>query len=395
MSYDSVVIHYSEIILKGKNRRFFENKLLRNIKKVVPRKYYNKISFCDGRIVLELNSNSNKKVLERKLKKVFGIDNFAFCYSSKLKINDIKRIVGEIISKKVKDIKTIKVETARAYKKFPLTSLDVNKKIGSYLVKNFNLKVSMKNPDLKIYVEITKDRVFVYTEKIKGLTGLPVGVTGKVVSLISGGIDSPVASWLMLKRGCSVIFLHFYAYRNPSEVMKTKIKKIMEILSEYSISAKLYLIPFYIFQVEATKLRNPKYELISFRRFMVRVAEEIARKEGAKAIVTGDSLGQVASQTLENLIAVNDATSLPIFRPLLGYTKNEIIKMAKKIGTYDVSIKKYKDCCSIISRHPATKVKIEKIRKLENRLDLEKVKEESIKLSKVFVFENGSLKRSL
>lgn len=221
-------------------------------------------------------------------------------------------------------------------------------------------------PDIKLYVEICEKEVFLYTEKCEGLGGLPVGSSGKVVSLISGGIDSPVASFLMMKRGCNVVFVHFYNRIITSEEAVSKLEKIVNVLTRFQLESKLYLIPFEKLQLEVVKNVPSKYRMIVYRRAMNRVANVVAHKENAKALVTGDSLGQVASQTLENLSAIHNVSEVQVFMPLIGLDKLEIINIAKKIGTYEYSILPYQDCCSfMLSPHPALRVTLEDVKKLE------------------------------
>ncbi|MFQ5951725.1 MAG: tRNA uracil 4-sulfurtransferase ThiI, partial [Candidatus Geothermarchaeales archaeon] len=255
---------------------------------------------------------------------------------------------------------------------FPLTSMEVNREIGRVLVERLGMRASMKAPELNVFIEITSEGAFVFFGKERGPGGLPVGISGRVLCLFSGGIDSPVAAWLMMKRGCGVDFVHFHALRTEREARQSKIPELLGHLTRYSFSSRLYLAPFLPFHL-ATLETSSKHELMLFRRFMLKVAERIAGREGLRGLVTGDSLGQVASQTLENMAVVEDAVSVPVFRPLLAYDKEETVGLARQIGTYEHSIRPYKDCCSILARHPETRARLRFVRQAERRLDREHI----------------------
>lgn len=368
-----VIIHHSEIALKGKNRPFFEKCLIENIKSFLIK---NKIKFDyikkdDARIICSLNDKNIE------LNKVFGIKDFCFAEESG---NDIKEIIKKAseILKKIDIKKTIAVKTRRSDKKLAYTSMEISRKIGEIAYEK-GFKIDLTNPDETLNIEITNEKAYFYTKKIKGYGGLPVGSSGKVLCLLSGGIDSCAASWLMMKRGCKVDYLHFHALKNNDEVKKTKIKKIFEILNDYGDNSKLFLIPYYNYQLAVMDKINDKNDVVIFRNFMLKIGEKLALKNGYKALITGDSLGQVASQTLDNLKAISYNVNIPILRPLIGYDKQEIIDLAKKIGTYEESIKEYKDCCSIISRKPSTSVKIEQLEKEISKINMDKLVEKEFK----------------
>lgn len=377
----AVVIHYGEIGIKGKNREFFEKKLVENIKKALGRNgkgVYRRY----GRIVAEVEDFEKAK---ETLKKIPGIEYFSFAFRVENEIEKIKEKVVEILREK--SFETFKIETKRSYKQFPFNSLEVNKIVGEEVVNTLGKKVSLKNPEITVHIEICERESFVYTEKFAGIGGLPVSTGGRVISLLSGGIDSPVASFLMLKRGCKVIFVHFFNRTINTEATLSKIKNIVKKLTEFQLNSKLYLIPFEEIQTEIIKNIPSKYRMIIYRRFMTRIANLILEKEKAKAIVTGDNLAQVASQTLENLSRIYEVSSFPVLSPLIGMDKKEIIELAKKIGTYEISILPYQDCCSfMIAPHPATKSKKEEIEKLEKNLNVEKLVENAFKNSKIMEF---------
>ncbi|MGQ9691011.1 MAG: tRNA uracil 4-sulfurtransferase ThiI, partial [Thermoproteota archaeon] len=267
----------------------------------------------------------------------------------------------------------------RADKNFPVTSLELSRMLGEILVKKIGIKVSLKNPSKKIYAEILNREAYVFTERFRGPGGLPVGSSGTVLSLLSGGIDSPVASYLIIKRGCKVLYLHFHPFQDNTEAENSKVLEIVRKLVPYSGETAVIFVPSYEFQMATVNI-PAKYDLVLFRRFMLKVAEKVAEAEKAKGIVTGESLAQVASQTLENIMAISSGLKMPIFRPLIAYDKEEIVNLAKEIGTYELSIKPYKDCCSIIARHPETKVRLEVVEELESRMNMESVVESTLRL---------------
>ncbi|NHV99788.1 MAG: tRNA 4-thiouridine(8) synthase ThiI [Thaumarchaeota archaeon] len=373
------VIHYSEIGLKGRNRPFFEKMLAENVRRLLSGIVDSKVRRIQGRLVLPLNGADLQRV-EEGLMKVFGISWFTFATIAEPNVESIGRTVVEEASQVVKPGEPIKVEVKRADKSFPATSLELSRILGRMLVEKLGVSVSLKNPSKKIYVEVLSKEAYVFTEKKRGLGGLPVGSSGRVLSLLSGGIDSPIASYLMMKRGCRVSYLHFHPFHDNAEAENSKIMEIVRKLLPYSGETTVTFTPSYEFQI-ATVNVPAKYDLILFRRFMFKVAERIAEAEGAKALVTGESLAQVASQTLENIVAASRGLRIPVFRPLIAFDKEEIVNVAKKIGTYELSIKPYKDCCSIIARHPETRAKLEIVEKLERQIDLDSVVSRSIGLS--------------
>ncbi|MDI6691631.1 MAG: tRNA uracil 4-sulfurtransferase ThiI, partial [Candidatus Bathyarchaeota archaeon] len=365
---DYVLIHYGELGLKGLNRPTFERKLVENIVKALDGVEYEKIRKIQGRILLELSEKSDTAKIEEALQKVFGISWFAFCFVTDAKLDAIKQLLNENF--KIEAGTKLKVSAKRADKTLPFTSMDVNRELGAYLVKNFNVEISLKEPQKEIFVELAEGKAYVFDKKIRGLYGLPVGVSGKVLHLLSGGIDSPVAAWLLMKRGCQVDFLHFHAFDKFDKKKCEKILNLLKVLAQYSPNPTAFFVPFYPFEAEAVEA-PAKYRLILFRRFMVRVAEEIAKKYDIKAIGSGENLAQVSSQTLENLAVISKASSMPILRPLLTYEKNETVNLAKQIGTFEISIQPYKDCCSIfLTKHPATKAKLEIVEAFEKKMNL-------------------------
>lgn len=383
--FDCILIHYGELALKGLNRPTFEKKLVENIRKALEEVEFKKIRKIHGRIILELSEKADLTKLEHSLMKVFGIAWFAFCFTTDPTLENIKKLTAEKF--KLKAGTQVKVSAKRADKTLPFTSMDVNRQLGAYLVENFNVHVSLKNPEKEIFVELADGKAYIFDRKIKGLYGLPVGISGKVLHLLSGGIDSPVAAWLLMKRGCEIDFLHFHAFRKFNKEKNAKILKLAKILAQYCFKSRIFFVPFYPFEAEAVEA-PPKYRLILFRRFMVRVAEEIANQHGIKALGSGENLAQVSSQTLENMAVISSVTSLPIFRPLLTYEKNEIVELAKKIGTFEISVTPYKDCCSLfLTKHPTTKAIPEKVEAFEKRMNLKEAIKESLEKTEIINIE--------
>jgi thiamine biosynthesis protein ThiI len=373
-----VICHYHEVALKQKNRRIFEKKLRTNIafalsdlvgQRMVMRGY--------GRlkIVLPFGFDEREKleIVRSRLSNVFGIVNFGIGLSVGLDIEDICEASLKVIEGK--SFNTFRVKTKRQNKNFPLNSTEVNKQVGAFIIEHFknngaDVKVDLKNPDLTVYVEIVDKEVYVYADRFKGPGGLPVGSSGKVVALISAGFDSPIASLLMMKRGAKVVFVHFHSYPYPSYDSIEQVREIVKILSKYQLHSKLYIVP--IAEAQRIIVLNAPVGLrtILYRRLMVRIAEKVAQIEGAEALVTGESLGQVASQTLRNIRVINQVATLPILRPLIGIDKEEIIQKAKEIGTYEISSQPYDDCCSFLTgRHPETWANLDEILEIEKKLD--------------------------
>ncbi|MEM3387528.1 MAG: tRNA uracil 4-sulfurtransferase ThiI [Nitrososphaerales archaeon] len=379
--FDYALIHYGEIALKGLNRPLYEKKLVENIEKALANQDYATIKKLQGRILLELNERSDVSKIEDALKKVLGISWFAFCYMTEADKESIQRCVDRNITFTKNE--KIKVSTNRADKNIPFTSIDLNRELGTHLINTYGVKVSLKEPEKEIYIEIADGKAYIFTKKIRGLCGLPVGVSGNVLHLLSGGIDSPVAAWLLMKRGCKVDFLHFHAFQMFNERWNAKVLDLVKVLNKYSFGSRIFFVPFYPFEVAA--LQAPiRYRLILFRRFMVRVAEKLASKYGIVALGSGENLAQVSSQTLENLAVIEHASSLPILRPLLTYDKNEIVNIAKQIGTFEISVRPYKDCCSLfIAKHPVTKAKLEDVEAIEADLSLKDAVDSSVEKAEI------------
>jgi tRNA uracil 4-sulfurtransferase len=365
-----IVCHYGEIALKGRNRRFFEKRLVSNIRKAVPDA---EVSSPRGRIIVL----SQEEQVEEKIRKIPGIN---YLFIAEVVSSDADAITKKAVSlMKDGDYKSFRVTVKRADKGFPIKSSDFACQVGGEVIKATGKKVDLSCPEKTCFIEIARKETYIYTEKIKGVGGLPVGTSGVAVSLLSGGIDSPVASFRMIKRGVKNIFVHFHAYPTTSKQSQEKVERIVKILSCYQGKSVLFLVPFDKIQKEVLINTSDKTRVLLYRRFMARISEKIAVQEKAKAIITGESLGQVASQTTENITVMEDALDLPVFRPLIGCDKEEIIKEAKEVGTYEISILPEEDCCvRFLPKNPQTKGKIKEIEMQERKLNVEKMIDEAL-----------------
>ena len=364
----AILIHYGEIGLKGKNQPQFRQRLRENIRRRLKAAGIDwRATQTRGYLYLDLPDDSDEALQTAlgALKEVPGIAWYApatYLPTGKIDQSDplpsFPRLEEEIIRMAEAEYRSgaaLCVRVNRGYKQFPMTSPELERHFGSVIIENTPWEnVDLEEPDVTFRLDISHERTYLFTRKIRGIGGLPVGSTGRVLSLLSGGIDSPVASYLMAKRGCSMDFIHFTANRlQMEEAAKYKVSKLARMLSRFTLRSKLYLVPYTHFEFNIMG-ENPDYELMLFRRFMANTAEELATNLNAQALVTGDNLGQVASQTLENIVANSKAVDLPLLRPLLTYDKHEIVDIAREIGTYQTSIEEYKDCCSLISEHPKT-----------------------------------------
>src|SRR3990170_7577922 len=381
-----VLIHYNEIALKGRNRPFFERALLGNIKRALADCAFKKARIIFGRIVIWFEADVDEKLMSEKLNKIFGIANFSFGWELSSEFSKISDEIPDIL--KEQEFKTFRVTARRAGAEFSMSAQEINENLGALIVEKLEKKVDLENYDLNCYLEIVGNLVFFYLKKEKGLGGLPVGTAGKVLSLLSSGFDSPVASWQLMRRGCRVDFVHFHSYPMTSKESQENVREIVKALNQYQFSSKLFLIPFLDIQKEISqKSEDARSRVVLYRRFMMRIAQKIAEKENYGALVTGDSLGQVASQTLENIGVISQATTIPIFRPLIGTNKEDIIDAARQIGTYEISSRPYDDCCSLfLPEHPETRAKLEVILEIEKKLDANKLIDEAIEKAEIVRF---------
>jgi len=376
-----ILIRYGEIYLKGLNRPFFENMLIKNVKSALSEFDDIKVKKGQGRLYVE-NVEDMRGAISR-LSKVFGI----ISVSPALKLDKnmesiedgVRTIMQDAISKHGTDKLTFKVESRRSDKSFPKNSMELNRDLGAFLLKEFPvLKVDVHNPQVLVSVEV-REWTYIYHEIVDGVGGMPVGTNGKATLLLSGGIDSPVAGWMIAKRGVKLSAVYYHSVPYTSERAKQKVIDLARTLSEYSGNIKLYVVPFTKIQQEIY-INCPEGQLtILMRRFMMKIAEEIAKREKAKVLITGESVGQVASQTLESLVVTDDAVDMPVLRPLVGFDKVEIMDLAKEIATYDISILPYEDCCTVfVPKHPVTRPKLNAVIRYEGLLDSDTLIEEAL-----------------
>ena len=380
-----VLIHYHEIGLKGGNRSRFEERLRLNIEKAlkgIPRGTVRRIF---GRILLELAPDTPLDAVRDRLSRVFGIANF----SEATRIPSTIEAIRETAWAVVREIpfRSFKISTKRSDKTFPMTSMEINRDVGACVQARSQAQVKMKEPDLTCFVELSQQGTFVYTGKIPGPGGLPVGANERAVSLLSSGIDSPVAAYKIMKRGVHLVFVHFHSQPYTDRNSQRNTEDLVRILTHYQFRSDLYLVPFVEIQRRIMAGALPAYRVVLYRRLMFRIAEAIAVREGAQALVTGENVGQVASQTLSNLRAIEEVTPLPVLRPLSGDDKQEIVAEAKRIGTYETSIEPYQDSCSVfVPKHPTTRADLETVRKLEAQLDLDALIEQTLSATEVKTF---------
>ncbi len=359
-----LLVHYGEVGTKGQNRPRFIRTLARNIEARLQGLDVHLDRKRSGRIVFRLGPRARWDEIAERLRTVFGIVYFAQAWRTPLDMDALEAAVLEHLPKE-KDV-TFAVRARRAHKKFPLTSAEINRRLGAAIARATGWKVNLKEPDVPIHVEVLFNEIFFYFHREEGPGGLPVGISGKVINLLSGGIDSPVAAWRMLKRGCEVINVHFHGQPLVTQASEVKAIEITRVLTEWGASPRLYSVPIGRIQAEIMKTTPPAYRVVLYRRLMLRVAQEIARREGALALVTGESVGQVASQTLHNLYVINAVAEMPVLRPLIGMDKMEIIAQAEKVGTLALSNLPGEDCCNLFTpKHPVTAARLEEVEAIE------------------------------
>ncbi|MBR2708120.1 MAG: tRNA 4-thiouridine(8) synthase ThiI [Bacilli bacterium] len=365
-----IMIKYGELTTKKDNRKEFIKILTQNIERLIDEKI--EIIKDNSRMFIKCED----EIVAKKLKKIFGIHGISIVYKVNNNYEDVLKKSLEIMDN---NKKTFKVITKRSDKDFNIKSMDYSRHLGGLILKNSNYKVDVHNPEITLNVEIRKEGTYIYTDEIKGPGGYPVGVQGKGLLMLSGGIDSPVAGYLAMKRGVNIEAIYFDSPPHTSVEAKNKVKKLTEILNEYSGKVKLHVVPFTKIQEEIYKKCPDNYMITIMRRMMYRISEKYAKKINAKIIINGESIGQVASQTLESMVCINNVTNMPVIRPVATYDKLEIIELAKKINTYETSILPYEDCCTIfVPKHPVIKPELEKAIEYENNIEYEKLIDECI-----------------
>ena len=368
------IIHYHELALKGRNRAFFEQRLVRNIRLALKDLKIRRIESLQGRIRVTIPDEVIPALVTERLRRVCGVSNFLLSESVPLDLREPDlSIIKEVARRQLSQLtfNSFRVTAKRADKRLPLTSMDVEREVGGYLHEATGKAVKLKQPDTTLYIELLTKEAHVAAKKIEGPGGMPVGTSGKVACLISGGIDSPVAAYRMIKRGCKAIFVHFSGRPLVSRASEEKVQELVQLLTAYQYHSKLYIVPFGEIQREIVANAPAPFRVVLYRRIMVQIAQELARREGCWALVTGDSLGQVASQTAENLVVVESAAEIPLLRPLIGMDKIEITEQAQRIGSFATSIEPDQDCCKLfVPLHPSTRTDLEEIVRIERGLEI-------------------------
>jgi thiamine biosynthesis protein ThiI len=369
-----VIVHYHEIALKKGNRPYYIERLAGNLRQATSDLAVRRVRKVSGRLVMELEEEAAWETVRARLAGTFGIANFSLAKQVQLDLDSFKRDIGRAVLARREagdDFKTFRVSARRAFKQFPLSSPEINREVGAHLQELTGASVNLNHADLTVHLEVIPREAFFYFDKVQGPGGLPVGVSGQVCVLLSGGIDSPVAAYRMLQRGCQATFVHFHGAPYLSKASAEKAMDLAELLTFHQHHSTLYSTPFGEIQRRVVLAVPPPLRVILYRRLMIRIAEALGRRHGAQALVTGESLAQVASQTLTNIGVVEEAAEMPIFRPLIGMDKNEISAQAERIGTYETSIQPDQDCCTLfVPKHPATRCRIEEVRAAERLLDM-------------------------
>ena len=380
------LIHYHEISLKGKNRARFEQRLQRNIDRALKGIPRGSVRRMFGRMTLELTPDSPMDVIRERLAHVCGIANFAEAVTVERTIEALRETAWALAEKA--KFESFRITTKRSDKSFFMNSDAICRDVGAYVKERSGAQVKMKDADLEIYIEITTSRLFMYAEKIPAPGGLPVDAKERAMSLISSGIDSPVASFKMMKRGVHLSFVHFHSQPYTNKNSQRNTEELVQVLNRYQYVSDLFLVPFVEIQRHIMTVAIASYRVILYRCCMVRIAAALAERAHCQALVTGDNVGQVASQTLANIRAIEEVTLMPILRPLAGDNKEEIIEQARKIGTYELSIEPYEDCCSVfVPKHPETRAKLDMVHKIESKLDLDRMIAQTLEQVEVKTFK--------
>ncbi|HWO40971.1 MAG TPA: tRNA uracil 4-sulfurtransferase ThiI [Candidatus Eisenbacteria bacterium] len=367
---DSVLIRYHEIALKKGNRPYFTELLKRNLAAAVGDLGIKEVRSLPARVLLTFKGEIAPERAAARLRSVFGVANFSFVQRTRRDIDSLRAAVLESIEGA--RFESFRVETQRGDKTFPLTSPEINRQLGAAIKAKTGARVDLMNAAVTVTVEILPNDAFFGFDRIPGPGGLPVGASGRIVTLLSGGFDSPVAAYRMMQRGCRVIFVHFHSVPYLDKTSQEKARRLVDLLTRYQFHSKLYCVPFGEIQRQIVAYVNRPMRVVLYRRMMLRIAERLARREKAKALATGESLGQVASQTLDNMAVIQQAAALPVLRPLIGMDKQEIIDQARRIGTFEISSIPDQDCCQLfVPKHPATRASLREVADAEAGLDLE------------------------
>ena len=362
------LVHYHELGLKRGNRPLFLRHLARNLRRATSDRGPLTLRQVSGRVLLDLESHPDPAAVRARVQRVFGVSSVALAYRVASTVEAMKSIIAWLVEGQT--FASFRITARRAFKTYPMTSVELNRELGAFVLERVASRVDLRHPELEIHVEVMPAETFVYVHPVPGPGGLPVGASGTVAALLSGGIDSPVAAWRMMKRGCRVLFVHFHSVPYLPPTSQAKARELVAILTRWQYDSTLILVPFAELQREVVLTVPPPARVVVYRRLMVRIAEALARKHGAVALTTGESLGQVASQTLSNIARIDEAAGMPILRPLIGMDKLEITDQARRLGTFEISIEPDADCCTLfVPKHPATRMSEHEVSAVESRLD--------------------------
>ncbi len=371
------IVKTHELALKGKNRPWFMRKLTDNLRIATRGSGVERIWKGQLMVGLTLSDEECWPEVKSRLKEVFGVAKFYKAYELPQDLDGLKARIPEFLEGRT--FSSFRITTNRADKRFPMNSEEVNRDLGAFVKDLTGAQVDLKYPELSIYVDIQTSGFLVYFDEVKAHGGLPVGVSGKVAVMLSGGIDSPVAAWQMMKRGCQAMFVHFHSYPLVDRTSMEKAVDLVEHLNRHQYESNLFMAPLGEIQKKIILTCPPSYRVVLYRRFMVRITEVLARRNRAKAIITGESCGQVASQTLENIAVVDQSAGMPILRPLIGHNKEEIVNMAQNIGTFTTSILPDQDCCTLfVPKHPETKADLDTVLRLEESLSVDEIVKDAV-----------------
>jgi tRNA uracil 4-sulfurtransferase len=365
----AVIVHYHELSLKRGNRPLFLRHLQRNLRDATRDLGPVSLRQLSGRIVLDVEGHPTPETVRDRVARVFGVASCALAYRVPSTLDAMQAAVAELVAGR--EFASFRISARRAFKTFPLTSVEMNRALGAFVLERVATRVDLQHPAFTIHVEVMPAETFVYVERTPGPGGLPVGVSGTVAALLSGGIDSPVAAWRMMKRGCRVLFIHFHSVPYLPATSQEKARRLVDTLTPWQYRSRLIFVPFGEVQREVVLTVPPPARVVIYRRLMIRIAEVIARRHGALALATGESVGQVASQTLENIARIDEVAGMPILRPLIGMDKLEIIEQARRLDTFETSIEPDADCCTLfVPRHPATRMTEAEVQGAEAKLDV-------------------------
>jgi tRNA uracil 4-sulfurtransferase len=374
---NAFVVKYTEIALKGKNRPWFLARLVRNLRRATADAGVTSVRANTGRIEVVLGPDADPAVVADRIGHVFGIANYSFAGRAPLDIEKIAMAINEDLGDRAPG--SFRVSARRADKRFPLTSPQIEFEVGGRIQEARGWRVDLSDPEFTIHVEMLTDEAFYHFGKVRGPGGLPTGTAGRVVCLLSGGIDSPIAAYRMMKRGCAVTFVHFHSYPILSRASQEKARQLVEALTRYQQHSRLYMVAFGEIQQQVVLAVPGPMRVVVYRRLMLRIAERIAHIRHAQGLVTGDVVGQVASQTLENLAVVGSVATMPLFRPLIGMDKEEIVAEAQRLGTYPISIIPDQDCCTLFTpRNPLTRARLADVERAEQALPVEELVETAV-----------------